>query len=1241
MAKSYDIIIYVDFTLYFSAKEYVFMKKLLSIVLSVLLVCTIIPFASFSVFGANVYSVDPVNGGNDATDTVYSTMEEAVSAALKDDVYSIMLDSDVVLTETLEITTSSFTIDLNGHSITYSPDVDGEYYDKPAIHFTTNNTSSSPMNLTIDTQTTTEDKTIERTDKDGTFVNNSASEYFFKIDATTSTKLRQVGLATMHGTHVYYGDLTVDGAYKGHPNGTDTFYGDIVATSIFAQASGSYVVYGNVTCSKYVEGTYGSLKAYGYIHTTNINDAYANDYPASQLLGKTTFYSTYNNQEVDTYNGYQFYSEGDVNYKFGNGSNNNSLGYNLYVGGNANFDISRTTVTADSSTTFTKPIVIKGNLTGAIKMLDSSGANADGYHKTLKFSDTVTVGGSIEFDLTNYGALYFVKGIYSSCDYTTDDGATSIPSGTSPIDVKDCIFKNIPSAESFMTVTALMEKGAAIRLGEYNGIRFYTAVDQDKIAELKTDGYTVQMGTLIAPADLLGEDELTFELNSDKYVDVKYESDKYFTDDNGFSGIVGSIVDINESNSEWSAVSGNITRSFVGRGYIKVTKDDNTVISYANYYDNNIKNNTRSVRYVSLCLQFDHPKYDVLDQSIKNRVDFWADAQRKALTAAITDATDFTENTSSVTLTTEKMRIGYNIGDYLDGYENYRKSPTNSYSRPDNIENFVEYKETLWGNVPATEKYIKYLKDSGIQAVRLPITWCMVMEGTSDMTDRDIWNYGRINEEFLDRVQEVVNLILENGMYCIINTHHDGHMNKGTDYPVTFGDEENSVKFITNIWSQIGRRFKNYGSKLLFEAFNEVGDGTGSYTPTSTNQAVASNVLRAFIKEIRSQGGNNAQRFLVCPAYCGITMWSSMPFADADTATDKLILTTHNYPDIGGIEYCVSNVANNQKKLNVGCIIDEIGGVPSNSNDGAFAAEVRRTSDKYNVSCFWWDNGQAEFSLVNRYFAAASGPALGKYVGKDISAPVYSASDIKNGSVDSSQPYYVEFKTENGTSSWAKKYVIVTSTMKATKVAKYKSRISQGYYSLYGLTSGVYTYYESDDGINYSLMETRAAHPYANIMYYDFSVYGTAYTTKITDSNYTLSFGDGTQSLTMGTDNLLDGNTWVNGEYTSSGIVDGTTTNGQKQISLEDKISVDANATYFMQTVDNHCSYSYYFIVKLYDENGAVIETINVKNEAFSVRASTAKISVTLASSISGTTSETLQTALTDGTLAPKMLKMS
>ena len=78
-----------------------------------------------------------------------------------------------------------------------------------------------------------------------------------------------------------------------------------------------------------------------------------------------------------------------------------------------------------------------------------------------------------------------------------------------------------------------------------------------------------------------------------------------------------------------------------------------------------------------------------------------------------------------------------------------------------------------------------------------------------------------------------------------------------------------------------------------------------------------------------------------------------------------------------------------------------------------------------------------------------------------------------------------------------------------------------------------------------------------------------------------------------------------------------------------------------MQTVDNHCSYSYYFIVKLYDENGAVIETINVKNEAFSVRASTAKISVTLASSISGTTSETLQTALTDGTLAPKMLKMS
>ena len=1215
------------------------MKKLISVFLSILLVFTVIPFAALPVLGDTVYSVDPVNGGNDATDTVFPTMKEAVEAALNDNVYSITLDSNVIITETLEITADYFTIDLNGHSITYSPDVDGTFYNKPAIHFTTTNTSASNVNFTIDTQTKTEDAAIERTDKDGTFVNNSASDYFFKIDAKNSWKLHQVALTTMHGTHNYYGDLTVDGAYKGHSNGTDTFYGNIVTSSIFSQSSGSYVVYGNIICSKYIEGTYGSSKVYGYIHTLNTDDAYASDFSASQLLGKTTFYATYNNQETETYKGYQFYSEGDVKIKIGN--SNANFAYPHYVGGNLEFDVSRTTVTADSTTTFTNPIVVKGNLTGTVKMLDSLGENADGYHKTLKFSDTVTVDGSIEFDLNNFGALYFTKGIYSSCDYTIDNGATSIPSGTSPIDVKDCIFKNIPSDETLMSVSALMEKGASIRLGEYNGIRFYTTVDKDKIEQLKLDGYTIQMGTLIAPADLLENNELTFNLDKTKFVDVKYTSNNYYTDSTGFSGIVGSIVNIKENNSSWSTASGNITRKFVGRGYVKVTKDDTTVISYANYYDNDIKQNTRSLRSVSLSLQDNSSEYNSLEEAIKNKVNYWAEAQKKTLTTAITDTTDFTENTSSITLTSEKMRIGYNIGDYFDGFENYHSSPTNSYTRPDNIEDFVEYKETLWGNVPVTQKYIKYLKDSGIQAVRLPVTWSMVMEGTSDMTDREIWNSGRINEDFLDRVQEVVDLILENDMYCIINTHHDGHMGKGTDFPISFGDEENSIKFITNVWSQIGKRFKNYGSKLIFEAFNEVGDGTGSYTPTSTNQAVVSNVLKAFIKEIRSQGGNNAQRFLVCPAYCGISMWSSMPFADADTATDRLILTTHNYPSIGGIESCVSAVANNQSKLKVGCIIDEIGGIPSNADDGAFAAEVRRTSDKYNVSCFWWDNGQAEFSLVNRYFGAASGNAFGKFVGKDITAPVYSVNDIKSGSIDSSQPYYVEFKTENGTSSWAKKYIIVTSTMKATKVAKYNSRINQGYYSLYGLTSGIYTYYESDDGINYTLMGTRVARPYANIMYYDFSVYGTSYTSKMIDTNYSLTFGDGTQDLTMGNDNLFDNNTWVDGEYTTAGIIDSTTTNGLKQISLENKISVDANATYFMQTVNNHCSYSYYYIVRLYDSNDNIIKSVNVRNEALTVTASTAKISVTIATGISGTTSSTLQTALTDGTLSPKMYKMS
>ena len=134
------------------------------------------------------------------------------------------------------------------------------------------------------------------------------------------------------------------------------------------------------------------------------------------------------------------------------------------------------------------------------------------------------------------------------------------------------------NAAARIKVTSSMIKGASIRLVGPNGIRWYTEVDTAKIAQLKAEGHTVTMGTLIAPVDTL-ESELTQKTGYK--VDIPFDSDEYYTEGT-FTGIVGSIVNIHEEHTDFNPISGNILRKFVGRGYVCV----DGFYSYATQNDN-------------------------------------------------------------------------------------------------------------------------------------------------------------------------------------------------------------------------------------------------------------------------------------------------------------------------------------------------------------------------------------------------------------------------------------------------------------------------------------------------------------------------------------------------------------------------------------------------------------------------------------------------------------------------------
>ena len=264
---------------------------------------------------------------------------------------------------------------------------------------------------------------------------------------------------------------------------------------------------------------------------------------------------------------------------------------------------------------------------------------------------SVDVGSSVET------IKFVIRGYNSSGEFTTFTPSTiiqgdiTIPSDVVQISITiyDTRMKSGPTGATLLgmisngtlaptitdpyAVNVMMNYGASIRLNNKNGIRFYTSVDQERIAELQASGATVELGTIIAPADLISG-EFTHE---DENIDVKYVAEnsdgsfKYYQGINGWSGVVGSIVNVKDT---------NISRSFVARGYVKVTDGDNSYTYYADYYDGNMTNNTRSLQYVASALKNDTANYERLDESLKILVDKWANGEPDNNTSVVLNYTN-------------------------------------------------------------------------------------------------------------------------------------------------------------------------------------------------------------------------------------------------------------------------------------------------------------------------------------------------------------------------------------------------------------------------------------------------------------------------------------------------------------------------------------------------------------------------------------------------------------------------
>lgn len=208
--------------------------------------------------------------------------------------------------------------------------------------------------------------------------------------------------------------------------------------------------------------------------------------------------------------------------------------------------------------------------------------------------------------------------------------------------------------------------------------------------------------------------------------------------------------------------------------------------------------------------------------------------------------------------------------------------------------------ETFWGQPSTTKAMIDSLAASGIKSIRIPVSW-------SNHMDKKY----TIDQSWMKRVKQIVDWAIEDGMYVIINTHHDNWEN-GNKIPTAKGYYPNqacfeeSERFLTNVWAQISLAFNNgYDQHLIFETLNEPRlRGTNQEwwnnrgTDTYKEGAEYLNKLnQVCLDAIRKSGGNNAKRFVMIPGLRAAVDSALAPefSLPQDSAEDKLILSVHMY----------------------------------------------------------------------------------------------------------------------------------------------------------------------------------------------------------------------------------------------------------------------------------------------------------------------------------------------------------
>jgi len=362
---------------------------------------------------------------------------------------------------------------------------------------------------------------------------------------------------------------------------------------------------------------------------------------------------------------------------------------------------------------------------------------------------------------------------------------------------------------------------------------------------------------------------------------------------------------------------------------------------------------------------------------------YWGGACQKWVLTKVSSSSSSSSSTTTTTTSTvssinfaKNLKAGWNLGNTLDAYSD---DTSNQWCQG-------LYAEACWGSPYTTQTMIKSIKSAGFTTIRIPITWHTHVDSSYN-----------IDSEWMNRVKTVVDWAYNEGLYVIINVHHDNitasAMNSGTaGYVLNSSYKTKSNAYLKAVWTQIATTFKGYNDHLIFEVLNEprnVGGSDEWYLSSDSTAKSYNSLITAYeqtcVDAIRATGGNNASRFLMCPAYDGSYSYLGTYSLPTDSASDKLLISYHAYNPYNFAMYSSSGWdttfdSNDKSELtslfstarsrfpNVGIVIGETSASNKNnlSDREAWATYYFGTAySSYNCAVILWDNGQADADLYS------------------------------------------------------------------------------------------------------------------------------------------------------------------------------------------------------------------------------------------------------------------------------------